>query len=173
MLSSSLNFSVAGSKQVARGSPWKGSYSSVPPAMTKRPSGKQTMPLQNTSQSKSCTTIDPATGSIVVQDLDWDVFCNGMVCLPDGRFVIAGGTEEYDPFHGEPRATCFDPATEKFNELESMAHGRWYATLTTLGDGSVIALSGYDETGAINKAVEIYKVGSGWSQEYIAPWEPP
>ena len=116
---------------------------------------------------------DPATGSIVVQDLDWDVFCNGMVCLADGRFVIAGGTEEYDPFHGEPRATCFDPATEKFNELESMAHGRWYATLTALGDGSVMAFSGYDETGAINKAVEIYKVGSGWSQEYIAPWEPP
>jgi hypothetical protein len=116
---------------------------------------------------------NPGTGTIVVQDLVWDVFCNGMACLPDGRFVIAGGNEQYDPFYGEPRATVFDPATEKFNEVESMAHGRWYATVTALGDGSLMAFSGLDETGVVNKAVEIYKVATGWSPEYIAPWEPP
>ena len=116
---------------------------------------------------------DPGTGTIVVQDLLWDVFCNGMAALPDGRWVIVGGNEQYDPFHGEPRATVFDPATEKFNEVESMAHGRWYATVTELSDGSLMAFSGLTETGEFNKSVEIYALATGWSAEYVAPWTSP
>ena len=116
---------------------------------------------------------DPASGTIVVQDLVWDVFCNGMAALPDGRFLIAGGSEQYDPFYGEPRATIYDPATEKFNEVESMAHGRWYATVTALSDGSLMAFSGLNEFGGTNNAVEVYQVATGWSPEYVAPWTPP
>lgn len=116
---------------------------------------------------------DPQNGTIRVQDLLWDVFCNGMVALPDGRWMIVGGTEQYDPFLGEARATVFDPITAGFNQVESMAHGRWYATVTALGDGSLMAFSGVDELGQTNKAVEIYGVGSGWSPEAIAPWTPP
>jgi hypothetical protein len=116
---------------------------------------------------------DPGTGTIVVQDLLWDVFCNGMAALADGRWVIVGGSEQYDPFHGEPRATVFDPVTEKFNEVESMAHGRWYATVTALGDNSLMAFSGLTETGGFNKTVEIYAPATGWSAEYVAPWTPP
>lgn len=118
-----------------------------------------------------------ATGAISVQNLLWDVFCNGMAALPDGRVLIVGGTESYaseesSPY-GEARATVFDPATEKFNEVQSTAHGRWYATVTTLSDGRLMAFSGYNELGAINKAVEFYDVRSGWSPEFIAPWSPP
>jgi galactose oxidase-like protein/glyoxal oxidase-like protein len=116
---------------------------------------------------------DPGNGTIVVQDLVWDVFCNGMAALADGRFLIAGGSEQYDPFHGEPRATIYDPATEKFNEVESMAHGRWYATVTALGDGSLMAFSGLNEFGGTNNAVELYQIATGWSPEYVAPWIPP
>ena len=116
---------------------------------------------------------DPGSGTIVVQDLVWDVFCNGMAALADGRFLIAGGSEQYDPFHGEPRATIYDPATEKFNEVESMAHGRWYATVTALSDGSLMAFSGLNEFGGTNNAVELYRVATGWSPEYVAPWIPP
>jgi len=116
---------------------------------------------------------DPATGSIVVQQLLWDVFCNGMAALADGRLVVVGGTEQYDPFYGEPRATIFDPVTEKFNEVEPMAHGRWYATVTGLSDGRLLTFSGYDDDGAINNAIEVYDVATGWSPEYVAPWVPP
>ena len=116
---------------------------------------------------------DPGTGTIVVQDLLWDVFCNGMAALPDGRWVIVGGNEQYDPFHGEPRATVFDPATEKFNEVESMAHGRWYATVTELADGSLMAFSGLNEIGEFNQSVEIYAPATGWSAAYVAPWTSP
>ena len=47
-----------------------------------------------------------------------------------------------------------------------MAHGRWYPTVTTLGDGRVMTFSGLDENGGTNTTVEIYTVGSGWSQPY-------
>ena len=54
-----------------------------------------------------------------------------------------------------------------------MAHGRWYPTVTALGDGRVMTFSGLIETGGTNTAVEIYTLGSGWSPEYPAGWTPP
>ncbi len=54
-----------------------------------------------------------------------------------------GGTDQYDPFEGDPRTTVFDPATDLFNQLQSMADGRWYATAITLGNGQVMVFSGY------------------------------
>src|SRR5216117_3215760 len=101
------------------------------------------------------------------------MFCNGMVVLPDGRVFINGGNLRYDPFLGEPRSSAYDPTTGRFTDLESMAHGRWYPTVTTLGDGRVMTFSGLSEFGMRNTAVEIYTVGSGWSQEYQSGWTPP
>ena len=86
---------------------------------------------------------------------------------------INGGNLQYDPFCGEPRNAVFDPATGLFTDVENMAHGRWYPTVTTLGDGRVMTFSGLSETGGTNTAVEIYTVGSGWSPEYPAGWTPP
>jgi PKD repeat protein len=118
---------------------------------------------------------DPQSGVItVLPNLPWDVFCNGMAFFPDGRALIIGGTEMYDtPFTGDPRATIFDPITEKFAQVETMTHGRWYATATALDDGRIMAFSGYSETGPVNNAVEIYKIAQGWSPPQLAPWTPP
>lgn len=116
---------------------------------------------------------DPATGTVTTQPVAWDMFCNGMVILPDGRPFVVGGTLAYDPFHGYAKTAAYDPSTGQFTDLETMAHGRWYPTVTTLGDGTVMAFSGLNESGPTNTAVEIYTVGSGWSQEYPAGWTPP
>ena len=116
---------------------------------------------------------DPIAGTITVQTVAWDMFCNGMVVLPDGRPFINGGTLQYDPFHGELKSSVFDPATNTFTDVQNMAHGRWYPTLTTLGDGRVMTFSGIDETGVTNNAVEIYTVGTGWTSQYTANWTPP
>jgi len=116
---------------------------------------------------------DPQAGTITTQPVAWDMFCNGMVVLPDGRVFVSGGTLQYDPFHGHLKSSVFDPSTSTFTDVQNMAHGRWYPTVTTLGDGRVMTFSGLDENGATNKAVEIYTVGSGWSSQYIAPWTPP
>jgi hypothetical protein len=117
---------------------------------------------------------DPQAETITVtQSLTWDMFCNGMVTLADGRVFVNGGNLQYDPFHGEPRNAAFDPAAGSFTNLANMAHGRWYPTTTMLGDGRVMTFSGLSETGSTNSTVEIYTVGSGWSPQYVAGWTPP
>lgn len=116
---------------------------------------------------------DPVADTMTTQPLTWDLFCNGMVVLPDGRPFIMGGTINYNPFQGSNRTTAFDPATGNFVDLQSMAHGRWYPTSTLLPDGRVMVFSGLSEAGGTNTAVELYKVGLGWSQQYIAPFTPP
>src|SRR5713101_662069 len=83
---------------------------------------------------------DPVSGQAINQfSLSWDMFCNGMTLLPDGRVLIAGGSLQYDPFYGEPHAAIFDPATNTFTNTPKMAHGRWYPTVLTLGDGRLMA----------------------------------
>ena len=117
-----------------------------------------------TNTSYQAAVWDPRADTITTQPVGWDMFCNGMVVLPDGRVFINGGNLRYDPFLGEPRSSAYDPTTGRFTDLENMAHGRWYPTVTTLGDGRVMTFSGLSEFGLTNTAVEIYKVGSGWSQ---------
>ena len=116
---------------------------------------------------------DPASEIFQTQPLAWDMFCNGMVTLHDGRVLVNGGNLRYDPFYGERRNAVFDPVTGLFTDVENMAHGRWYPTVTTLGDGRVMTFSGLLETGGTNTSVELYTVGSGWSQEFPAGWTPP
>ena len=116
---------------------------------------------------------DPQTDTTTIQPLSYDMFCNGMIVLPDGRLFVVSGTLQYDPFHGDPRTSVYDPATGSFVELQSMAHGRWYPTVTTLSDGSVLVFSGLDENGNTSTTTEIYQVGVGWSQPYGAGWTPP
>jgi hypothetical protein len=116
---------------------------------------------------------DHQAGAITTQPVGWDMFCNGMVVLPDGRPFVMGGTLQYDPFHGELRTSTYDPATNTFTDQQSMAHGRWYPTGTVLGDGRLMIFSGLNETGGTNTSVEFYSASSGWSAAFSAPWTPP
>jgi Domain of unknown function (DUF1929)/Concanavalin A-like lectin/glucanases superfamily len=95
-----------------------------------------------------------------------DMFCGGETPLPDGRVMSNGGTLAYDPFAGRPDVLAFDPKTEQWVALASMAHGRWYPTVITLGDGRVLAAAGLDETGhGTNHTLESYFVASDrWRQ---------
>ena len=116
---------------------------------------------------------DPQTGTVTTQPVSWDMFCNGMVVLPDGRAFINGGTLQYDPFHGELRSSVYDWSTGTFTDVQSMAHGRWYPTVTTLGDGTLMTFSGLSESGGTNTSIEIYSVSAGWSTQIGSPFTPP
>ena len=54
---------------------------------------------------------DPSTGATSVQSLPWDLFCNALSFLPDGRALVVGGTLQYDPFRGLKTTAIFDPLT--------------------------------------------------------------
>ena len=54
-----------------------------------------------------------------------------------------------------------------------MAHGRWYPTVTMLGDGRVMTFSGTDENGSTNNTVEILHGGLRLERSSAASWTPP
>ena len=140
-----------------------------PPTQSGCPSGAPYGPA-----NKSGAAIwDPVAGTITQFTLNWDMFCNGMVVLLDGRAFINGGTLQYDPFHGALGSSVFDPSTNTFTDVQTMAAGRWYPTVTNLGDGRVMAFSGLDQSGGTNSWVEFYSPGFGWTQPYPAGWTPP
>jgi hypothetical protein len=116
---------------------------------------------------------DPVAGTVAVQTIPWDLFCNAMSFLPDGRVITTGGNMQYNPFTGIRTTTIFDPATQTFTQAQDMAHGRWYPSNLSLADGSTMTFSGWLDTGGTNNAVEIYRLSSGWSAEMFAPFSPP
>src|SRR5437016_9370841 len=146
----------------------RSSAGNCPPSQSGCPSGQPYGPSNNSG----ALLWDPTSGAITQFSVSWDMFCNAMALLKDGRALIDGGTIQYDPFYGQPQAAVFDPSTNTFSNTQSMAHGRWYPTVVTLGDGRVMTFSGLNETGGTNTAVEFYTVGSGWSQQYPASWTP-
>jgi hypothetical protein len=140
-----------------------------PPSQSGCPSG----PPYGPSNSSGALLLAPVSGQTISQfSLSWDMFCNGMVLLDDGRPFIASGTIQYDPFYGQPQTATFDPQANTFSNGPNMAHGRWYPTLVTLGDGRVMIFSGLNETGSTNTAVEFYSADTGWSSPFTASWTP-
>src|SRR5205809_741139 len=91
-----------------------------------------------------------------------------------GQWTTLPYTMPINPIHGAANASVFDPVSNSFTDLPTMAHGRWYPTVTTLGDGRILTFSGLNETGITNTAVEIFTSASNtWSPEYKAGWTPP
>jgi Domain of unknown function (DUF1929) len=135
----------------------------------------------NTSPNFQAAIWDSQSGAIKIQRVDWDMFCNGMSALSDGRILINGGTLGYGalapvggasdiPFTGLSNTSIFDPSTESFLPGEgpnqgNTAHGRWYPTVNELGDGRLMTTSGLDENGNTNNTSEIYTAGQGWGGE--------
>src|SRR5690242_246369 len=79
--------------------------------------GTENDPTVTTSRA---AVFDPATGGFSVQSIPWDLFCNGLSWMPDGRALIAGGNLQYNPFRGIRTTTVFDPLTEKFIQVQDM-----------------------------------------------------
>ena len=92
-----------------------------------------------------------------------DLFCGGHSFLPDGRLLFAGGTLQYDPFYGLPVYFIFDPISEQYTHYDWMPAGRWYPTLVTLGNGRVLAVSGFEENGLLEIYPSMYSSSTGWT----------
>lgn len=129
---------------------------------------------------------DPASEEVRVieQTLAGDLFCVGQCHLGDGRLLAAGGTYKYDgdlfglpipPFAGLEQAYTFDATSEAWTRVADMAHGRWYPTLITLGDGRVLAMAGLTKRfpWAFLRSIEVYTPGQGWHKlEGAERWLP-
>lgn len=94
----------------------------------------------------------PDTNEFKDITVPYDMFCAGHVTLPDGKVLIAGGTEAYpeedqgpNTFKGSAKSYYFDPADDTFHPTSDMAGAHWYPSLTKLGNGDVWAAGGLDE----------------------------
>jgi hypothetical protein len=88
-----------------------------------------------------------------------ELFCSGHTTLADGRLLVAGGhNESLGDGNGLKQASIFNGTS--WASTGSMAYARWYPTLVTLGDGSVVALSGSQAPGVPATYPERYAGGS-------------
>ena len=108
---------------------------------------------------------DPTTNLITPAPNPYsNIFCSANVALPDGRLLVAGGHD--GQILGMDKATTFDPVTETWAPLPSMAYRRWYPTLTALADGRAIIMSGSENSESVFVEIpEIYDpVANTWTQ---------
>lgn len=114
-------------------------------------------------RSLHAAVYDPVAQNVSTLSVDYDMFCNGMVVLPDGRPFVMGGTEKYYPpmWLGLPETSAFSPSSGTFTRTATMSGGRWYPTGTVLSDGTVMVISGLNDGkgvahGQLFNQVQIY-----------------
>lgn len=105
-----------------------------------------------------------------------DVFCAGHAMLRDGRLLVAGGTESFphemetmhEGFTGLRNTWIFRPGSETWVRAAGLCRepgkrtggGRWYPTLVTLPNGSVLAVSGIPmqvDSRMFNNSPEVFR----------------
>jgi galactose oxidase-like protein/List-Bact-rpt repeat protein len=88
-----------------------------------------------------------------------ELFCSGHTFLADGSLLVAGGhNEALGDNNGLRQASRFDGTN--WSPTGSMNYPRWYPTLVTLGDGSVVAMSGNQSPGVPAAIPERYSGGT-------------
>lgn len=110
-------------------------------------------------------TLNPAGGgSIRVPNgtcagTNCELFCAGHTYIADGRLLVAGGhNETLGDGHGLAQSSTFDGTSWQVSG--GMVNGRWYPTLVTLDNGSVVALSGSSAPGTNVQTPEVWTNGS-------------
>ena len=104
---------------------------------------------------------------------DVDIFCCHQTNLEDGRVMSVGGSQAGPPHARGIRDICtYDPAAGAWSRIGEMSVGRWYPTLVTLADGSVLAFSGHDDSGShLAASVEHFALpiqGPGYTPQVLS-----
>ena len=108
-----------------------------------------------------------------------DLFCAHHVNLDDGRVLVAGGSEEFSGagYTGDwgTKAICiYDPnkaAADRWEKIGDMREGRWYPTLVTLPDGSLVTFSGIIQGNTHAATAEVFErpfEGPGYTTAAVA-----
>lgn len=86
------------------------------------------------------TIYDPVTGAFLDKDnLGHDMFCAGLVQLPNGNIFAAGGGSA-----ARARSSEFDIAQNNWLRKNDMLDKHWYGTAVALPDGQIFVAYGVD-----------------------------
>ena len=119
-------------------------------------------------------TLNPSGGGAIrvpnttCSGTNCELFCSGHTFLADGRLLVAGGhNETLGDGNGLTQSSTFDGTS--WQASGSMANGRWYPTLVTVENGSVVALSGSSAPGVNVQTPERWTNGSWASLTGASP----
>ncbi|TAL21139.1 MAG: DUF1929 domain-containing protein [Aquabacterium sp.] len=116
---------------------------------------------------------DPALGTgtdshlLLPNTTGTDIFCSGQIVVPrTGEVILTGGDRTVNGVrnYSVNDVNFFDYLTNTMRKGTGMAQPRWYPTVTTLVDGSVLVTGGRDapvETSAM-ATPEVYDPATGW-----------
>ena len=94
---------------------------------------------------------DPVANTFADIPVPEDMFCAGHVHLADGDVMVAGGNKNYPDetrgYGGLASNYAYDVASNSFEQLPPMQGGRWYPTLTMLGNGDINVVGGINDEG--------------------------
>jgi hypothetical protein len=111
--------------------------------------------------NSNAVIVNPITGAVTDVTLPFarDIFCSGISIMPNGTVLVTGGNLEGGKLShmGTFYSTIFQVGTSSWWSGQNMNYGRWYPSTVELGDGTMLELSGNDETGMIRqKVMETY-----------------
>ncbi|HMN96373.1 MAG TPA: DUF1929 domain-containing protein [Phycisphaerales bacterium] len=104
---------------------------------------------------------NPSTGTFAQVNVSTDIFCSGLSHLEDGTLYVTGGNDYACQFQGRDVTFTFDGTSQQWTPRDAMATRRWYPSNVTLGDGSVIVVSGLDQGCGLTEIMERYVPGEG------------
>ena len=102
--------------------------------------------------------LDLNTGVVssrLVSDTGHEMFCSGLALLPDGRLLVAGGSDD-------AATSIYDPATDTWATGPPLNIPRGYESAVTLSDGRVFTLGGSWSGGIGGKDAEVFTPNGTW-----------
>ncbi len=120
----------------------------------------------STHKASQAVLLDPTTGTVtnVSLPLPGDIFCSGLTILPNGQVLTTGGNVQGTCLKGGcgvSTAMLFNPALSTWTSAPPMAYPRWYPSSVELTDGTLLELSGSDQTGrVVQPELELYSYKS-------------
>jgi len=124
---------------------------------------------------------------------DGDLFCADLTTLPNGKILLAGGSDWYndpslmDRNAGDPAdvgvaeveglrsASLFDPASNTFQAAAPMKYGRWYPHLVAGPDGNPTVFGGVtrlvrnSQLGNVRRTETYHADTNTWEENYVGP----
>lgn len=86
-----------------------------------------------------------------------NLFCSGAAMMADGRIFVAGGYGGSSTTIGIKSAEIFDPSSLTWTAVPDMQYRRWYPNVTTLPDGRMLVVAGWQTSANTNAGIsEIY-----------------